>query len=61
VRLKRLIVRWTETACSLTHPITLRRPWLWLPLPICPLASYSATLDKRWGTGVWKPIKDSDG
>lgn len=53
--MKRRLVSALEAACTLTHPIVHRRPWLWLPLPICPLACLSDRLDQRWGTGVWQP------
>jgi hypothetical protein len=42
-----------ERVCSWTHFITLHRPWLWL-FGHCPLASWSARLDDKWETGVWK-------
>lgn len=50
---KRRFVSFLEDACGYTHWFTHRRPWLWLPFPVCPLASLSDRLDQRWGTGVW--------
>lgn len=53
---RRLTARFLESACSLTHPIVHHRPWLFLPLPVCPLATLSDRLDQWWKTGVWKTI-----
>lgn len=47
------IVRGLEHACHYSHPVVHHRPWLWLPLPVCPLATLSFRLDDRWHTGAW--------
>ena len=36
---RRFAFRVLDRACCLTHPIVHHRPWLWLPLPVCPLAT----------------------
>jgi hypothetical protein len=54
---KRRIVVFLEDACEHTHWFTHRRPWLWLPFRICPLANLSSALDERWGTGVWETVR----
>lgn len=53
---KRWIVSGLENACSVTHPVTHRRPWLWLPIRNgwCLLSHWSDALDQRWQTGVWR-------
>jgi hypothetical protein len=38
--------------CVWAHPITNRRPWLWL-FPHCPFTHLSVRLDERWRTGYW--------
>ena len=58
--MRRFIVKWMEKACDWTHPIVHHRPWLWLPLPVCPLAHYSGQLDERWKTGWWQ-LPDEEG
>lgn len=50
---KRLIVNGIEKACVFTHPVVHHRPWLWLPIGVCPLARLSDHLDQRWNTGQW--------
>lgn len=54
VTVKRWIVRSLERACTLTHSVTFRRPFLWLPMGWCQLAALSDRLDRRWRTEVWK-------
>jgi hypothetical protein len=36
---RQAIFRVLDRACCLTHPIVHHRPFLWLPLPVCPLAT----------------------
>lgn len=47
--MKRMIVIALEEACTATD----RVPWLWGLLG-CRMARWSAALDERWGTGVWR-------
>lgn len=58
--MKRAIVSGLEKGCTLGHVITHRRPWLWLPLPWCPLADLGQWLDEKWGTGVWTKFKETE-
>jgi hypothetical protein len=52
-RVKRWLVGVLEDPlCRWSHPITTRRPWLWL-FSNCPFAALSSRLDERWHTGVW--------
>ena len=52
-RVRSAFVSGLETACDWSHPIVHHRPWLWLPFPICPLATLSCSLNERWGLDVW--------
>jgi hypothetical protein len=52
VRVQRLIVSGLERLCTITHPITNHRPWLWF-FSHCPLVLLSLRLEDRWGTGEW--------
>lgn len=60
--MKRFIVAALEKCCTLSHPVVHRRPWLWLRLPICPLATLSFNLGKRWGVDdAWTPVGPEGG
>jgi hypothetical protein len=52
--MRRLIVRGLLLLCDCTHWLTRHRPFLWLPVKMCALASLSDRLDQRWRTGVWR-------
>lgn len=58
-QLKWLIVWTLEAACGLLHPVTHRRPWLWLHIRNgwCLPATWSSQLEERWHTGVWTEEK----
>ena len=55
--LRRFIVIALERACVPVHQITHRRPFLWTPWPLCPLAELSYRLEERWKTGAWRYVK----
>lgn len=54
--MRRRLVQVLEYACTWTHPITERRPWLWIGPPH-PLTMLAVRLDDRWGTGVFRPAQ----
>lgn len=50
--MKRRIVDGLEWACTLSHPLLHRRPFLWCGR-VCWLSLWSYSLDQRWHTGRW--------
>lgn len=65
--MKRLIVWFLERFCHYVWDGLLVRfelgAWFFydvLDVPICPFASWSFRLDKRWETGLWGIVEKDD-